>query len=137
MDHTEAYVPTQEGGPPGQTRLDNLGPLGRGSHRLKTHGRWQVKQPFTGIFVWRDPHGVYYLVDHTGTRKITAPKHATRTSTSMPRAGPPDTRTPETADTQATESDADAYARYGFSADLSIDLWEADDLLDYQPAHST
>ena len=23
------------------------------------------------ILVWRDPHGAYYLVDHTGTRRIT------------------------------------------------------------------
>jgi hypothetical protein len=39
-------------------------------HRIKTHGRWQVQQPFPGIYVWRDPHGAYYLVDHTGTRRI-------------------------------------------------------------------
>ena len=92
-----------------------------------------MKQPFTGIFVWRDPHGVYYLVDHTGTRKITAPK-TPDSRTSAPGTGPPDTHTPET--TRA-EADADACAGYGFSSDLTIDLWEADDLLDYQPAHST
>ena len=39
-------------------------------HRIKTHGRWQVQQPFPGIYVWRDPHGAYYLVDHTGTRRL-------------------------------------------------------------------
>jgi hypothetical protein len=27
-----------------------------------------VKQPYAGIYIWRDPHGRYYLVDHTGTR---------------------------------------------------------------------
>jgi hypothetical protein len=39
-------------------------------HRLKTHGRWQVEQPFPGIYVWRDPYGELYLVDHTGTRSL-------------------------------------------------------------------
>ena len=56
-----------------QSRMGNYGPLGRFHHRIKTHGRWQVAQPFDGIYVWRDPHGHYYLVDHTGTRKITPP----------------------------------------------------------------
>jgi hypothetical protein len=39
-------------------------------HRLKTHGRWQVKQPWPGICLWRDGHGATYLVDHTGTRRV-------------------------------------------------------------------
>jgi hypothetical protein len=39
-------------------------------HRIKTHSAWQVKQPFPGIYLWRDPHGRTYLVDHTGTRPI-------------------------------------------------------------------
>ncbi len=67
LDHTIAYVSPDNGGPPGQTSVDNLGPLTRTHHRIKTHGRWQVAQPFTGIFVWRSPHGRYHLVDHTGT----------------------------------------------------------------------
>jgi len=25
--------------------------------RIKTHNRWQVKQVFNGVFVWRSPHG--------------------------------------------------------------------------------
>ena len=37
---------------------------------FKTHGGWQVRQPFPGIYVWRDPHGATYLVDHTGTRRL-------------------------------------------------------------------
>jgi hypothetical protein len=32
-----------------------------------------VAQPFDGIYVWRDPYGHFYLVDHTGTRKVTRP----------------------------------------------------------------
>ncbi len=69
-DHTVPYDP---GGPPGQTRVDNLAPLGRFGHRVKTHGSWTLRQPFNGIMLWRDPHGQIYLVDHTGTRKITRP----------------------------------------------------------------
>ncbi len=65
LDHHHPY---SEGGP---TSTANLGPLGRGHHRIKTHGHWTVRQPFPGIIVWRDPHGTYYLVDATGTRKIT------------------------------------------------------------------
>ncbi len=39
-------------------------------HRVKTHGGWQVTQPLPGIYLWRDPHGQAYLVDHTGTRTL-------------------------------------------------------------------
>jgi hypothetical protein len=38
IDHTEPYIPMDYGGPPGQTRLGNLGPLARTSHRAVTHG---------------------------------------------------------------------------------------------------
>lgn len=71
-DHT---VPYDHGGPPGQTSVDNLAPLGRFGHRVKTHGNWTLRQPFNGIMLWRDPHGQIYLVDHTGTHKITQPGH--------------------------------------------------------------
>ena len=57
----------------GQTGMDNLGPLGRFHHRVRTHGNWAVEQPFPGIYLWRAPHGSIYLVDHTGTRKVTDP----------------------------------------------------------------
>jgi hypothetical protein len=75
VDHTDAFVHDPDGGPaePGQSRLGNYSPLGRFSHRIKTHGAWTVRQPFDGIYIWRDPHGHFYLVDHTGTRKITPP----------------------------------------------------------------
>ncbi len=70
LDHTRRYVPPDEGGPPGQTREDNLAPMSRFHHRVKTHGDWELQQPFPGIFVWRAPHGAIYLVDHTGTRQV-------------------------------------------------------------------
>ena len=44
-------------------------------HRIKTHGGWAVRQPFPGIYLWRDPHGATYLVDHTGTRRIPPTRH--------------------------------------------------------------
>jgi hypothetical protein len=70
VDHTGPYLPPDHGGPPGQTALGNLAPMTTFHHRVKTHGRWQVKQPFPGIFLWRDPHGRCYLVDETGTRPL-------------------------------------------------------------------
>jgi hypothetical protein len=70
IDHTVAY---QHGAdrPPGQSGLGNYGPMTTFHHRIKTFGKWTVKQPFPGIYLWRDPHGMLYLVDHTGTRRIT------------------------------------------------------------------
>ncbi len=69
LDHTVPYVSPDTGGPPGQTSVDNLGPMTRSHHRIKTHGHWQVAQPFNGVSVWRTPHGRHYLVDHTGTEQ--------------------------------------------------------------------
>jgi hypothetical protein len=69
VDHTEPYDPRKPQGA-GQSRVGNYGPMTTTHHRIKTHGGWQVQQPFPGIYVWRDPHGEFYLVDHTGTRRI-------------------------------------------------------------------
>ena len=69
IDHT---VPYQHGPdrPRGQSRLGNYGPMTTFHHRVKTFGKWTVKQPFPGIYLWRDPFGALYLVDHTGTRRL-------------------------------------------------------------------
>jgi hypothetical protein len=67
LDHTERYVPMDYGGPPGQTRLDNLGPMARPSHRAVTHGGWQKHQPEPGYFLHRSPIGYIYLVTNQGT----------------------------------------------------------------------
>jgi hypothetical protein len=68
IDHTE---PFQHGAdrPAGQSGLGNYGPMTTLHHRVKTFGTWTVKQPFPGIYLWRDAHGALYLVDHTGTRR--------------------------------------------------------------------
>ena len=83
IDHTLEYQPApadtrpgagaDAGGKQPASRLGNYGPLGRFHHRIKTHGHWTVRQPFDGIYLWRDRHGQIYLVDHTGTHKITNP----------------------------------------------------------------
>ena len=83
IDHT---IPHQPNGPPGQTRIGNLAPLTRRSHRIKTHGRWHVRQPFPGIHIWRSPHGTHYLVDHTGTRRL--PGTPATPATPGPRRSP-------------------------------------------------
>jgi len=69
-DHTEAYVPLDQGGPPGQTRLDNIGPLGRGHHQGRTAGAFTCHQPLPGMFLWRTPTGHWYQVDHHGTHPL-------------------------------------------------------------------
>jgi hypothetical protein len=69
-DHTEPWVPPDEGGPPGQTRLGNLGPLARGHHRAKTLGGFTCHQPLPGLYLWRTPTGHWYRVDHTGTTAL-------------------------------------------------------------------
>ncbi len=67
IDHTVSHIDVDEGGPPGQTSLDNLGPMARFHHRIKTHGRWQVRQPESGVYLWRSPFGYYYMVNESGT----------------------------------------------------------------------
>ncbi|WP_395691385.1 hypothetical protein [Nocardioides sp.] len=64
VDHT---VPYDEGGESG---IGNYGPMVTRHHRIKTHGHFEVRQPFPGIYVWRDPHGGFHVVDHTGTRRL-------------------------------------------------------------------
>jgi hypothetical protein len=62
-DHVVPHRP----GARGQTRLENLAPLGRRAHRLKTHGRWRVHSPEPGTYWWRSPHGHWFDVGPEGT----------------------------------------------------------------------
>ena len=66
-DHPD---PFQHHGPPGQTGTHNSQPLGRRHHRWKTHAGYTSRQCGDGRYVWRTPHGHYFLVDHTGTRPL-------------------------------------------------------------------
>jgi hypothetical protein len=70
IDHTIAYRHGEEARGAGQSRIGNYGPMRLFHHRIKTHGRWTVVQPFPGVYLWRDPFGILYLVDHTGTRQL-------------------------------------------------------------------
>lgn len=74
IDHPDPYVPPRSGGPPGQTGLHNAAPMSRHHHRLKTHGRWGIRQLAPGVYLWTSPHGYPWLTDNTGTRPI--PKEA-------------------------------------------------------------
>ena len=78
LDHTEGYLAPDDGGPPGQTGVDTLGPLTRTPHRAATHGEWRKHQPSPGVYVWRSPHGWIYLVTNQGTLALgrTAYAHA-------------------------------------------------------------
>ena len=77
---------------------------------LWTHGRWQLQQPFPGIYLWQSPHGSIFLVDHTGTRQLRRPHTSTQPKITdqpaaadrqdpTPAANPGD---PSTRDIQAT-----------------------------------
>jgi len=70
LDHTIPYISPDRGGPPGQTRIGNLGPYLRRHHNYKTHGGWQVRQPEPGTWLWRSPHRRIYLVNANGTQPL-------------------------------------------------------------------
>ena len=70
VDHTIPYLSPDKGGPPGQTRIGNLGPHVRRTHRLKTHGGWQVRQPEPGTWLWRSPRHRIYFVNAFGTHPL-------------------------------------------------------------------
>ncbi len=78
LDHTVAWIPPDEGGPPGQTGVDNLGPKGRRTHRTKTHSCYGHRQPDPGTYVTRTPNGYLFLVTNQGTLNLgrTAFSHA-------------------------------------------------------------
>ena len=70
IDHTIPYRAMADGGPPGQTRVDQLAPLSRFHHRIRTHGGWPLRQPEPGTLLWRTPHGRIYLVNQSGTHPL-------------------------------------------------------------------
>ncbi|GAB3262603.1 DUF222 domain-containing protein [Nocardioides dilutus] len=74
-DHPGPYEPN---GPPGQTGDHNHAPLGRRHHRAKTHQAYQVHQLGLGRYLWRTPHGLWRLVDGSGTHVVHAEAGITR-----------------------------------------------------------
>ncbi len=74
QDHTEPYRPH---GPPGQTRLTNLGKMTRHHHRIKTHAPgWRVSQR-DGRFTWTTPHGRVVVTDRNGNHWVNDPVELT------------------------------------------------------------
>jgi len=67
LDHIEAYVEMDDGGPPGQTNPDNLAPLCRRHHRAKTHRGWTYVRNRNGTYTWASPHGRHFTVTTDGT----------------------------------------------------------------------
>jgi hypothetical protein len=58
LDHIQPYVDPGEGGPPGQTRPDNLACLCRRHHRAKTLRLWRYTRTPDGHYLWHGPHGI-------------------------------------------------------------------------------
>ncbi|QNE20067.1 hypothetical protein F1D05_21815 [Kribbella qitaiheensis] len=67
LDHIEPYV---KDGPPGQTSTKNLAPLGRLSHRIKTHGGWNVARLDSDTIEWITRYGFKLHVTHRGTHLV-------------------------------------------------------------------
>src|SRR3546814_16867924 len=69
IDHTVAYRRDRAGRPdgPGQTSLDNAGPMTRHHHRIKTSGPVRVRQPLPGTYIWRTLNDRYRITNNTGT----------------------------------------------------------------------
>lgn len=63
LDHTVEYVPPEHGGPPGQTRPDNLAPLCRRHHRAKTFGQFTYRRRPDGSYHWTLPTGHVVTTD--------------------------------------------------------------------------
>ncbi|GAA1928694.1 hypothetical protein GCM10009797_23120 [Nocardioides hwasunensis] len=57
LDHIDAYVPLDQGGPPGQTRPANLAPLCRRHHRAKTFGHSTYQRLPDSGYEWTLPTG--------------------------------------------------------------------------------
>jgi len=66
LDHTIPWEPGRKH----QTRPDNLGPLSRRAHRVKTHAGWRLDQPHHGEFIWHTGAGQTIRVDFAGSHRL-------------------------------------------------------------------
>ena len=64
LDHV---VPYDSGG---ATASDNLAPLCRRHHRLKTFGRWRYEVTGPAAYAWTSPHGLRFHRDQHGTAAL-------------------------------------------------------------------
>jgi len=68
LDHIQPYDPL---GPPDQTSTQNLAPLSRFGHRVKTHARgWNVRRIDHKTLEWSTPHGFIFEVGPNGTHRV-------------------------------------------------------------------
>ncbi len=74
LDHIDAYIPLEEGGPPGQTHPDNLAPLCRRHHRAKTFAEFSYRRLSDGSYQWTLPTGRTVTTDPVTPR----PRHGPR-----------------------------------------------------------
>jgi hypothetical protein len=85
LDHIQPYRPPGEGGPPGQTRLENLAPLCRRHHRPKTHRQWTYHRDPDGTYHWtHTPTGEQVTVQAEGPRPAPDRQHRRRASAPRP-----------------------------------------------------
>ena len=71
LDHTIPFVPPDEGGPPGENRgSDALARSRDTEHRIKTHDRWQFRQPSPGVFLCRSRFGALYLITSASSQSL-------------------------------------------------------------------
>ena len=73
LDHVDAYVPVDDGGPPGQTHPGNLAPLCRRHHRAKTFGAFTYRRLGDGSYEWTLPTGVLVTTDPSDPRPRPSP----------------------------------------------------------------
>ena len=64
---SDHVVPYDSGG---TTSSDNIAPLCRRHHRLKTHTAWNYTMLEPGSYLWTSPHGYQVLRDHHGTQDV-------------------------------------------------------------------
>ncbi|HET9858263.1 MAG TPA: hypothetical protein VFQ19_00670 [Nocardioidaceae bacterium] len=131
-DHTVEYVPPDDGGPPGQTSMGNTGLIVRFHHRVKTHGRWRLKQPEPGMFLWRSPHGWIFLVDHNGTHRLGNSATAQEFWSSAPRNNA-EPKAPKR-DGVANRDDSGAWREPRGKVTVEL-IPVGDDFVEYEPAH--
>jgi hypothetical protein len=70
---SEHIVPRSRGG---TTSTDNIAPMCRRHHRLKTHSTWRYTMLEPGTFLWSSPHGYQFLRDHHGTLDVSGDTRA-------------------------------------------------------------
>lgn len=69
LDHIEPY------GDGGRTAADNLAPLCRVHHRVKTHGGWTYTTGAPGEYAWFGPHGQSFFTTGVITSALSPPRH--------------------------------------------------------------